>query len=72
MLDGLRVVVTGVCGSLGRATAEKARQSGAYVIGLDIVDTLRNATMTAVPMQLAQGGGTIVNIGALIPVRGLS
>ncbi len=38
MLDKLRVVITGAAGSLGQATAEKARASGAYVIGLDIVD----------------------------------
>lgn len=38
MLDNLRVVITGAAGSLGQATAEKARASGAYVIGLDIVD----------------------------------
>ncbi len=38
MLDNLRVVITGAAGSLGQATAEKARSSGAYVIGLDIVE----------------------------------
>jgi len=126
MLDNLRVVITGVCGSLGQATAAKARLSGAHVIGLDIVDTesaantdeyhkvdlmnrgatlscfgalgkvdvliniaggfamgdeafdttseqwdamfrinvdtMRNATMGAVPLLKAQGGGAIVNI----------
>ncbi len=39
MLDNLRIVITGAAGSLGQAAAEKARASGAYVIGLDIVDT---------------------------------
>lgn len=134
MLDKLYVVITGVCGSLGQATAEWARRPGAYVIGLDIVDTktvantdeyrqvdlmdraatlkcvnsldkvnaliniaggfamgdeafdsnsgqwdwmfkinvdtMRNATMAAVPMLLAQGGGAIVNIGALGALSG--
>jgi NAD(P)-dependent dehydrogenase (short-subunit alcohol dehydrogenase family) len=134
MLENLRVVITGVCGSLGQATAEKARHSGAYVIGLDIsdtdaaantdeyrqvdlmdrdatlacfsslgkidvliniaggfamgedafstsseqwdwmfrinVDTMRNATMGAVPLLQAQGGGAIVNIGALGALSG--
>ena len=134
MLENLRVVITGVCGSLGQATAEKARQSGAHVIGLDIVDTdsaantdeyrqvdlmnrnatlacfsslgkvdvlvniaggfamgedafatsseqwdwmfrinvdtMRNATMGAVPLLQAQGGGAIVNIGALGALSG--
>jgi len=134
MLDNLRVVITGVCGSLGQATAAKARLSGAHVIGLDIVDTdsaantdeyrkvdlmnrgatlacfgalgkvdvliniaggfamgdaafdtaseqwdsmfrinvdtMRNATMGAVPLLKAQGGGAIVNIGALGALSG--
>lgn len=134
MLDNLRVVITGACGSLGQATAERARRSGAYVIGLDIVDTnaavntdeyrkvdlmdrngtlecfgslgkvdvliniaggfamgdeaadtaseqwesmfrinvdtMRNATMGAVPLIKAQGGGAIVNIGALGALSG--
>jgi NAD(P)-dependent dehydrogenase (short-subunit alcohol dehydrogenase family) len=134
MLDNLRVVITGACGSLGQATAEKARRSGAHVIGLDIVDTdvaantdeyrqvdltdraaalecfgtlgkvdvliniaggfamgdeasdsasgqwesmfrinvdtMRNATMGAVPLMKAQGGGAIVNIGALGALTG--
>jgi NAD(P)-dependent dehydrogenase (short-subunit alcohol dehydrogenase family) len=134
MLDNSRVVITGVCGSLGQATAEKARRSGAHVIGLDIVDTesaantdeyrqvdlmnrdatlecfaslgkinvliniaggfamgdeafdstsgqwdsmfrinvdtMRNATMGAVPLLKARGGGAIVNIGALGALSG--
>ncbi len=134
MLDNLRVVITGACGSLGQATAERARRSGAFVIGLDIVDTsaaantdeyrkvdlmdrnatlecfaslgkidvliniaggfamgdeaadtaseqwesmfrinvdtMRNATMGAVPLIKAQGGGAIVNIGALGALSG--
>ena len=134
MLNNKRVVITGVCGSLGQATAAKARQSGAHVIGLDIVDaesaantdeyhrvdlmnreatrdcfaslgridalaniaggfamgdtafdpdsgqwdwmfrinvdTLRNATMAAVPLLQAAGGGAIVNIGALGALSG--
>jgi NAD(P)-dependent dehydrogenase (short-subunit alcohol dehydrogenase family) len=134
MLKNSRVVITGAAGSLGQATAKKARQSGAHVIGLDIVDsaalantdeyrqvdlmnrqatldcfrslgkvnaliniaggfamgdnafdpssdqwdrmfrinvdTLRNATMGAVPLLLAGGGGAIVNIGALGALSG--
>lgn len=37
MLNKLRVVITGAAGSLGQATAQKAQQYGAHVIGLDIV-----------------------------------
>ncbi|MDH4040865.1 MAG: SDR family NAD(P)-dependent oxidoreductase [Gammaproteobacteria bacterium] len=134
MLDNLRVVITGAAGSLGQATAAKARQCGAHVIGLDIVaatslantdeylqldlldreatlacfkslgkldvlvniaggfamgdaafdpgseqwdrmfrlnvDTMRNATMGAVPLLQAGGGGAIVNIGALGALSG--
>ena len=134
MLDKKTVVITGACGSLGQATAAKAKESGARVIGLDIVetpsapntdeyvqvdltdreatlacfaalgridaliniaggfamgqeafdtsseqwdwmfkinvDTMRNATMGAVPLLLAQGGGAIVNIGALGALSG--
>mgnify|MGYP001611114483 CR=1 FL=1 len=129
MLQNLRVVITGAAGTLGQATAAKAREEGAYVIGLDVVDTesvagvdryqrvdlldreatlacfeslgkidilvniaggfamgddafdpaseqwermfrinvdtMRNATMGAVPLLIAGGGGAIVNIGAL-------
>jgi len=134
MLDNTRVVITGVCGSLGQATAERARRAGAHVIGLDIVDaqtaantdeyrqvdlmnreatlacfsalggidalaniaggfamgdtafdpgsqqwewmfrinveTLRNATMAAIPLLQARGAGAIVNIGALGALSG--
>ncbi len=134
MLENLCVVITGAAGTLGQATAERARQLGARVIGLDIVgathldnideyrqldlmdrqataecfqslgrvnvltniaggfamgddsfdpasdqwdrmfklnvDTMRNATMAAVPLLLAQGGGSIVNIGALAALSG--
>lgn len=134
MLSNKRVVITGAAGTLGQATAKKARQLGAHVIGLDIVaagsmentdsyrqldlmnrqatldcfaalgdidvliniaggfamgdtafdsgseqwetmfrinvDTLRNATMAAVPKLLARGGGAIVNIGALGALSG--
>ena len=134
MLANSLVVITGAAGSLGQATAAKARQLGARVIGLDIVDTqslentdeyrrvdlmdrqatldcfnalgnidvlvniaggfamgdsafdpaseqwdrmfrinvdtLRNATMAAVPLLLARGGGAIVNIGALGALSG--
>ena len=38
MLKNLRVVITGAAGSLGQATAARARQYGAHVIGLDIVN----------------------------------
>lgn len=129
MLQNLRVVITGAAGTLGQATAAKAKTDGAHVIGLDIVDaasvantdqyqrvdlldrgatlacfqslgsidvliniaggfamgddafdpaseqwdrmfkinvdTMRHATMGAVPLLLARGGGAIVNIGAL-------
>ena len=34
------------------------------------VDTMRNATMGAVPLLLARGGGAIVNIGALGALSG--
>jgi len=34
------------------------------------VDTLRNATMAAVPVLLGRGGGAIVNIGALGALSG--
>jgi NAD(P)-dependent dehydrogenase (short-subunit alcohol dehydrogenase family) len=134
MLKNKRVVITGAAGTLGQATAEQARQSGAHVVGLDIidtsslantneyhrldlmnrdatlacfqrlgkidaliniaggfamgedafdpageqwnqmfrinVDTMRNATMAAVPLLLAGGGGAIVNIGALGALSG--
>jgi NAD(P)-dependent dehydrogenase (short-subunit alcohol dehydrogenase family) len=134
MLDNKRVVITGVCGSLGQAVAAKAQKSGAHVIGLDIVaadtarhtddyyqldltdreatrscfdsfgdidalanvaggfamgdsaydpdsqqwqrmfrlnvDTMRNATMAAVPTLQARGRGAIVNIGALGALSG--
>ncbi len=134
MLNNLRVVITGAAGSLGQAAAARARQCGAHVIGLDIVDaatmantdeylkldlldrqatldcfaslgrvdalmniaggfamgdhafdpssrqwdtmfklnvdTMRNATMGAVPLLLAGGGGAIVNIGALGALSG--
>ncbi len=134
MLENLRVVITGAAGTLGQATAAKAKTDGAYVIGLDIVDTgslantdqyrqvdlldreaalacfqsvgsidvliniaggftmgddafdpaseqwdrmfrinvetMRNATMGAVPLLLAGGGGAIVNIGALGALSG--
>ncbi|MCB1847845.1 MAG: SDR family NAD(P)-dependent oxidoreductase [Halieaceae bacterium] len=134
MLSKQRVVITGAAGTLGQATAKKAQQLGAQVIGLDIVaasslehtdsyrqldllnrqaaldcfaalgeidvlvniaggfamgdtaydgdsgqwdkmfrlnvDTLRNATMAAVPKLLARGGGAIINIGALGALSG--
>ncbi len=134
MLSKQRVVITGAAGTLGQATAKKAQQLGAQVIGLDIVaasslehtdsyrqldllnrqatldcfaalgeidvliniaggfamgdtaydsdseqwdkmfrlnvDTLRNATMAAVPKLLGRGGGAIVNIGALGALSG--
>ena len=134
MLQNLRVVITGAAGTLGQATAAKAREQGARVIGLDIVDaasvpnadeyrqvdlldrdatlacfnslggvdilvniaggfamgddaydpasdqwdrmfkinveTMRNATMAAVPLLLARGSGAIVNIGALGALNG--
>jgi NAD(P)-dependent dehydrogenase (short-subunit alcohol dehydrogenase family) len=134
MLQNLRVVITGAAGTLGQATAAAAQDLGAYVIGLDIVDTasvahtdeyrqldlldraatlscfsslgsidalvniaggfamgddafdpaseqwermfrinvdtMRNATMGAVPLLLARGGGAIVNIGALGALTG--
>ncbi|TGD71381.1 SDR family oxidoreductase [Mangrovimicrobium sediminis] len=135
MLDKLRVVITGAAGSLGQAAAEKARASGAYVIGLDIVDTqslantdeyhqvnlmdrdatrecfaalgdidalcniaggfamgdtaydadsdqwakmfainvdtMRNATMAAVPLLKQKAKGAIVNIGAIGALSGI-
>jgi NAD(P)-dependent dehydrogenase (short-subunit alcohol dehydrogenase family) len=134
MLKNLHVVITGAAGTLGQATAQKAREYGARVTGLDIVDaeslantdeyrqlnlldraatlqcfkslgkadalfniaggfamgdaaadpdsdqwdrmfqlnvdTMRNATMGAVPAILAGGGGAIVNIGALGALSG--
>ncbi len=134
MLDNLEIVITGAAGTLGQAVAEKARQYGARVTGLDIVDTgelantdayrqldlldrdatrvcfeslprvdalfniaggfamgdeaadpesdqwdkmfkinvdtLRNATMAAVPRLLEQDRGAIVNIGALGALSG--
>lgn len=44
MLNNLHVVITGAAGTLGQATAERARAYGARVTGLDIVDaeTLAN------------------------------
>jgi len=135
MLDNLRVVITGAAGSLGQATAAKARAAGAYVIGLDIVDantiantdeyrrvdlldreatrncfaglgridalcniaggfamgdtafdpasdqwdrmfrinvdTMRNATMAAVPLLKKQAKGAIVNVGAIGALSGI-
>lgn len=134
MLNNKRIVITGAAGALGQAAAKKARQSGAQVIGLDIVvasnlphtdqyvqlnlmdrdatlacfkalgsidalfniaggfamgtaaydpaaedwgkmfsinvDTMRNATMGAVPGFLERGRGAIVNIGALGALSG--
>jgi len=134
MLKNRHVVITGAAGTLGQATAKKARDYGARVTGLDIVDaeslantdeyqqlnlldreatlayfksldkadalfniaggfamgddatdpdsdqwdrmfqlnvdTNRNATMGAVPVMLAGGGGAIVNIGALGALSG--
>jgi NAD(P)-dependent dehydrogenase (short-subunit alcohol dehydrogenase family) len=134
MLENLHVVITGAAGTLGQAAAEKAREYGATVTGLDIVDTadldntdayrqlnlldrnatiacfgslgkvdalfniaggfamgddaadpdseqwdrmfsinvdtMRNATMAAVPGMVGQGRGRIVNIGALGALSG--
>ncbi len=134
MLENRHVVVTGASGALGQASVEKAREYGARVTGMDIVntdelantddyrqlnlldreatrqcfeslgkidalfniaggfamgddaydpdsdqwnrmfqinvDTVRNATMGAVPLMLAEGGGAIVNIGALGALSG--
>lgn len=134
LLNNLRVVITGAAGALGQAAAAKAREYGAHVTGLDIVDnqqldntdayfrldlldreatrerfeqigavdalfniaggfamgdtaydsesgqwdamfrinvdTMRNATMAAVPQLLKRGGGAIVNIGALGALSG--
>jgi len=134
MLNNKRVIITGAAGTLGQATATRAQQLGAHVVGLDVlaadslpstdsyrrvdltnrqatldcfaalgdidvliniaggfamgdtaydtdseqwdrmfrlnVDTLRNATMAAVPQLLARGGGAIVNIGALGALSG--
>ncbi|MBV1904654.1 MAG: SDR family NAD(P)-dependent oxidoreductase [Pseudomonadales bacterium] len=39
MLENKRIVITGAAGTLGLATAQKASQYGATVLGLDIVDT---------------------------------
>lgn len=134
MLKNLRIVITGVAGTLGQAVAVKAQDYGAHVIGLDIVevdaqpntdyyrkvdlldreatnncfcglgsvdalfniaggfamgdsafdpdsrqwtqmfqinvDTMRNATMAVTPLLQKQGGGAIINIGALGAVQG--
>lgn len=134
LLDNLRVVITGAAGTLGQAAAAKAREYGAHVTGLDIVDagqldntdayhqldlldrdatracfeglegvdalfniaggfamgdtaydpdsgqwdsmfrinvdTMRNATMAAVPLMQGKGRGAIVNIGALGALQG--
>ena len=37
MLENKRLVITGAAGSLGQATAKRAQQAGARVLGLDIV-----------------------------------
>jgi NAD(P)-dependent dehydrogenase (short-subunit alcohol dehydrogenase family) len=44
MLANSKVVITGAAGTLGQATATRARQLGAHVIGLDLVaaDSLAN------------------------------
>ncbi len=134
MFKNTRIVITGAAGALGQATAKQARELGAHVIGVDIVDaqelpntdhyirldlmdreatlacfksmgaidalvniaggfamgseasdpadeqwhwmfrinvdTMRNATMGAVPGFVAQGRGAIVNIGALGALSG--
>jgi len=134
ILKELRVVITGVAGTLGQAAAAKAKSQGATIIGVDIIDlpginhvdeyhrvdllnqrdaldwfasiervdalfniaggfamgdqafdptsdhwermfslnvnTMRNATMGAVPHMLKQSGGAIVNIGALGALSG--
>jgi NAD(P)-dependent dehydrogenase (short-subunit alcohol dehydrogenase family) len=134
MLNELRIVITGVAGTVGQAAAEKAKSQGATTIGIDILDapridhvdeyhrvdllnqravldwfasideidalfniaggfamgdqafdptsehwermfslnvnTMRNATMGAVPHMLKQSGGAIVNIGALGALSG--
>ena len=134
MLENKRLLITGAAGSLGQATAKRAQQAGASVLGVDIiatgsldhcdeyrqldlldreatrdcfsalgeldgliniaggfamgdmawdpageqwdqmfrinVDTMRNATMAAIPLLLKQERGTIVNIGALGALTG--
>jgi len=134
MLKNRHVVITGAAGTLGQAAAQKARDYGAHVTGLDLVDagaldntdkyqqlnlldrdatlecfrslgkadvlfniaggfamgddasdpdsdqwdrmfqinveTMRNATMGAIPLLLAGGGGAVVNIGALGALTG--
>ncbi len=134
MLNDSHVIITGAAGTLGQAAAARAKQAGAHVIGLDIVDadsipnadeyrqlnlldkeatldcfrslqradalfniaggfamgdeasdpdsdqwdkmfrinvdTMRHATMGAVPLMVARGGGSIVNIGALGALTG--
>ncbi len=39
MLENCRIVITGAAGTLGQATAKVARNQGAEVIGLDVVQT---------------------------------
>ena len=39
MLKNCRIVITGAAGTLGQATAKAARDKGAEVIGLDVVET---------------------------------
>ena len=134
MLENKRLLITGAAGSLGQATAKRAQQAGACVLGVDIiatdsldhcdeyrqldlldrqatldcisalgkldgliniaggfamgdmawdpageqwdqmfrinVDTMRNATMAAVPLLLQQDKSSIVNIGALGALSG--
>ena len=53
MLKNRHVVITGAAGTLGQATAKKARDYGARVTGLDIVDAESLANTAPYP-QVAE------------------
>ncbi len=77
MLEDSRVVITGVAGTLGSATAQIASAYGATVIGLDVVesDTLTNVSEyhRVDLLDRAATQGTISSLGsfdALINIAG--
>ena len=69
MLQDKRIVITGAAGTLGRAAATCAREKGAHVIGLDIVETPSLAnTDEYYPVDLLDADATtgcIQNLGSI-------
>jgi len=69
MLQDKRIVITGAAGTLGQAAATCAREKGAHVIGLDIVETPSLAnTDEYYPVDLLDADATtgcIQNLGSI-------